>query len=307
MTANKGNAEDICAADVTIDENVIIQKLSIVGIAGNIVLSIFKLTAGIVGNSNAMISDAVHSMSDVFATFIAYLGVRMSKREADKEHPYGHERLECVASLLLGVILFATGIGIGRISIQNIFLAESAHLAVPGVIAMIAAIVSIIVKEAMYWYTRHYAKILDSAAFMADAWHHRSDAFSSIGSMIGIGGAMLGYPVLDSVAGVIICIFILKVAVDILWDAVKKMLDTSCGEEFEGQLEEYVAKQKGVVCIDMLSTRMFGNKVYVDLEIEVDGSKTLREAHEVAERVHDSMENEFGNIKHVMIHINPDK
>lgn len=307
MTANKGNAEDICAADVTIDENVIIQKLSIVGIAGNIVLSIFKLTAGIVGNSNAMISDAVHSMSDVFATFIAYLGVRMSKREADKEHPYGHERLECVASLLLGVILFATGIGIGRISIQNIFSAESAHLAVPGVIAMIAAIVSIIVKEAMYWYTRHYAKILDSAAFMADAWHHRSDAFSSIGSMIGIGGAMLGYPVLDSVAGVIICIFILKVAVDILWDAVKKMLDTSCGEEFEGQLEEYVAKQKGVVCIDMLSTRMFGNKVYVDLEIEVDGSKTLREAHEVAERVHDSMENEFGNIKHVMIHINPDK
>lgn len=307
MTDNKENAAKICAADEMIDENSIIRKLSIVGIAGNIVLSIFKLIAGIVGHSNAMISDAVHSMSDVFATFIAYLGVRMSKREADKEHPYGHERLECVASMLLGVILFATGLGIGKMSIQNIFGANSASLAVPGIIAMVAAIISIIVKEAMYWYTRHYAKILNSAAFMADAWHHRSDAFSSIGSMIGIGGAMLGYPVLDSVAGVIICIFILKVAADILWDAVKKMLDTSCGEEFEGQLAEYIAGQEGVVNIDMLSTRMFGNKVYVDLEIEVDGSKTLREAHEVAERVHDSMENEFNNIKHVMIHINPDK
>ena len=179
------------------NENAVIKQISLVGIIGNIVLCAFKMFAGIVGNSGAMISDAVHSLSDVFATFIAFLGVKMSKRGADKAHPYGHERLECIASLILGLILFATGIGIGKIGLHNIFAGNYEALSVPGAIALVAAVVSIAVKEAMYWYTRHYAKILNSDAFMADAWHHRSDAFSSIGAFIGIGGAMLGFPVLE--------------------------------------------------------------------------------------------------------------
>ena len=157
----------------------------------------------------------------------------------------------------------------------------------------------------MFWYTRHYAKLLNSAAFMADAWHHRSDAFSSIGSLLGIGGAMLGFPVMDSVASVVICLCILKVAYDILKDALTKMLDTSCGEDYDRQLREYIAAQEDVIGVDVLRSRMFGNKVYVDLEIEMDGDKTLRESHAVAERIHDNVETDFPNVKHIMIHVNP--
>lgn len=286
-------------------ESRIIRKVSFVGIFGNIILTAFKLFAGIFGKSGAMVSDAVHSLSDVFATFIAFLGVKMSKKSADSKHPYGHERMECVASLILGMILLATGLGIGKVGIERIFSGNYENLSAPGVIALVAAVISIATKEGMYWYTRYYAKMLNSPAFMADAWHHRSDAFSSIGSLIGIGGAILGYPVLDSVASVVICLFILKVAYDILKDAIMKMLDTSCGEEYERKLTEYVAAQEDVVRVDMLHSRMFGNKVYVDLEIEVDGDKPLRESHAVAEKVHSNVERDFADVKHVMIHVNP--
>lgn len=213
--------------------------------------------------------------------------------------------MECIASLILGIILVATGLGIGKVGVENIIAGNYGKLVVPGKIALAAAVISIVTKEAMYWYTRHYAKILNSSAFMADAWHHRSDAFSSIGSLIGIGGAMLGFPILDSVASVVICLFILKVAYDILMDAVKKMLDTSCGEEYEKKMREYIEKQEDVEAVDLLHTRMFGNKVYVDLEIKVDGNQSLREAHEVAEQVHRNVEREFPETKHIMIHVNP--
>lgn len=286
-------------------ENRMIKKVSFVGIFGNVVLTAFKLFAGIYGKSGAMISDAVHSLSDVFATLIAFLGVKLSKQVADQRHPYGHERMECVASLILGMILLLTGVGIGKVGLENIMSGDYGNLAIPGVIALVAAVVSIVTKEGMYWYTRHYAKILNSPAFMADAWHHRSDAFSSIGSLIGIAGAMMGYPVLDSVASVVICLFILKVAYDILKDAIMKMLDTSCGEEYEKQLIDFITQQQDVVCVDMLHSRMFGNKVYVDLEIEVDGSKPLVESHAIAEQVHANVEQNFTDIKHIMIHVNP--
>lgn len=288
-----------------VNEKAIIRKVSFVGIFGNIVLCAFKLFAGIAGHSGAMVSDAVHSLSDVFATFIAYLGVKAANKGADKNHPYGHERLECIASLILGIILLATGLGIGKVGLGNIIAGGYEKLAIPGTIALVAAVVSIVTKESMFWYTRHYAKVLNSSAFMADAWHHRSDAFSSIGSLIGIGGAMLGFPILDSVASVVICLFILKVAYDILLDAVKKMLDTSCGEEYENKLREYIEEQKDVEAIDLLRTRMFGNKVYVDLEIRVDGEKSFREAHDVAEQVHSNVEQHFPETKHIMIHVNP--
>ena len=287
------------------DEKKIIRKLTLVGVLGNVLLSAFKLFAGIFGRSGAMVSDAVHSLSDVFATFIAFLGMMLSKRPADREHPYGHERIECVASLVLGVILLATGIGIGQVGIRNIFLVDSASLQIPGKIALVAAIVSILVKEGMFWYTRHYAKLLNSSVFMADAWHHRSDAFSSIGSMIGIGGALLGYPVLDSVASVIICLFILKVAYDILKDAVQKMMDTSCGPEFEKEIRDLVLRQEGVQAVDTIHSRMFGNKVYIDLEIEVDPNITVKAGHAIAENVHDLIEQSVKNVKHVMVHVNP--
>ena len=305
MTASKDILADRYLAKSSIHENAIIKKISLVSIVGNIILSGFKLFAGIYGRSGAMISDSIHSMSDVITTFIAFLGVKISKKPADKEHPYGHDRLECVAALLLGAILLVTGIGIGKAGMQNIIAGNYNTLAVPDMIALVAAILSIVGKEAMYWYTRYYAKIIDSAAFMADAWHHRSDAFSSVGSLIGISGAMLGFPVLDSVASVVICLFILKVSRDILWDAVRKMLDTACDADYEKKLADYISSQEEVIRVDLLQSRMFGNKVYIDLEIAIEGDKSLRAAHRIAEQIHDKVEKTFPEIKHIMIHVNP--
>ena len=285
------------------DEKKIVSKLSTIGILGNVLLAAFKLISGILGNSGAMISDAVHSLSDVFATLIAYIGVLMSKRPEDKEHPYGHERLECVASLILGIILAVTGLGIGYTGIHKII--EPSELEVPTLLPLIAAVVSIVVKEGMFWYTMYYAKKLDSSAFKADAWHHRSDAISSVGSFIGIGLAKIGYPIMDPIASIIICLCILKVSFDITKDAFEKMLDTSCSKEFEDDVQNFVKQQQGVEGIDLFHTRQFGNKVYVELEISVDRNRTLVEAHEIAETVHKNLEEQFPSIKHVMIHVNP--
>ena len=288
-----------------LNEQKMINHLSTVGILGNVILTAFKLLAGIIGHSGAMISDAVHSLSDVFATFIAFLGVKLSKKSADSEHPYGHDRLECVASMVLAAILLATGIGIGMSGVKTIIAGDYSHLQAPGTIALVAAIVSILTKEGMFWYTRHYAKILDSAAFMADAWHHRSDAFSSVGSLIGIGGAMFGFPVLDPLASVVICIFILKVAFDIFKDAIDKMVDHSCDEATEESMREVIMGVKGVKGIDLLQTRLFGSKMYVDIEISADGEIPLNEAHDIAENVHHSIEKNFKDVKHCMVHVNP--
>ena len=257
-----------------LNEQKMINHLSTVGILGNVILTAFKLLAGIIGHSGAMISDAVHSLSDVFATFIAFLGVKLSKKSADSEHPYGHDRLECVASMVLAAILLATGIGIGMSGVKTIIAGDYSHLQAPGTIALVAAIVSII-------------------------------TFSSVGSLIGIGGAMLGFPVLDPLASVVICIFILKVAFDIFKDALDKMLDTSCSEEYEEILADYIRKSRGVERLDLLRTRMFGNKVYIDAEIAVDGTLSLKDAHAIAEDVHDNVEKKFPNTKHIMIHVNP--
>ena len=288
------------------DEKKIVDRLSRVGIFGNILLAAFKLFAGIFGKSGAMVSDAVHSLSDVFATLIAWIGVRLSRRAEDAEHPYGHERLECVASLLLGLILAGTGIGIGWSGIHKLS-GEGGSIEIPTLLPLIAAVISIVVKEGMYQYTMHYAKALDSAAFKADAWHHRSDAISSVGSFIGIGLAKLGLPFMDPVASIIICLLILKVAFDISRDAVYKMLDTSCDNAFEQRLRTFIGSQDGVGRIDLLRTRQFGNRIYVDLEIAVKPDISLRDAHGIAELVHSAVEQEFPNVKHVMIHVNPEE
>lgn len=157
----------------------------------------------------------------------------------------------------------------------------------------------------MFWYTRFYARKINSSAFMADAWHHRSDALSSVGSLIGIAGARLGFAIMDPLACVIICLFILKVGFDILKEAVSNMLDTSCGDEWNSRMAEFILQQPGVDKVDLLQSRKFGNRIYLDVEISVDGNMTLNEAHEIAEKVHDMVEQQYPEIKHIMIHENP--
>ncbi len=281
------------------------MKVSTVSITLNIALTILKLLAGIIARSGAMISDAIHSASDVFSTVVVIIGIKISRKESDKDHPYGHERLECVAAIVLATILAVTGLGIGYSAVTKIVGGNDAGLTVPGVLALVAAGVSILVKEGMYQYTRLYAGKIDSSALMADAWHHRSDALSSVGALAGIAGARMGFPILDSVASLVICFFIEKAAYDIFMDAVDKMVDKACDEETEKRLCACAMAQAGVLGIDLLHTRVFGNKIYVDIEISADGSKSLRESHEIAERVHDSIEQSFPKVKHIMVHVNP--
>lgn len=282
------------------------NKVSFVTIVANIFLSFMKLLAGVFAHSNAMISDGIHSASDVFSTIIVVIGIRLSSKKPDKEHPYGHERMECVAAIILAMVLFMTGLGIGGEALKDVIQGEYSSLQVPGILALAAAIVSIISKEAMYWYTRYYAKKIDSSALMADAWHHRSDAFSSIGALVGIVGARMGFPVMDPIASLVIFVFIVKAAYEIFKDAMDKMVDHSCDEKTEEQLRACVCENPDVAGIDLLQTRIFGNKIYVDVEIEVDGSMPLRDAHKIAEQVHCDIEKKFPKVKHIMVHVNPE-
>ncbi len=281
-------------------------KVSAVSIAGNLILSVFKLFAGITAHSSAMVSDAVHSASDVFSSIIVIIGIRISAKAEDKEHPYGHERLECVSAIVLAVILLITGLFIGADAIRNISAGNFENLEIPETLALVSAGISIVAKEAMFWYTRHYAKSLKSDALMADAWHHRSDALSSVGALIGIAGARMGFPVLDPVASLVICVFIAKASVEIFSDAINKMVDRSCDEKTENNIRECVMRQNGVENIDLLRTRVFGSRIYADIEISVNGNISLSEAHSIAENVHSAVENLFPDIKHIMVHVNPE-
>ena len=281
------------------------MRVSRISILANVALSIFKLAAGILAHSGAMISDAIHSASDVFSTVGVMVGVRLAGKKSDQEHPYGHERMECIVSILLAVFLAAVGCGIGWSGLQDILSGDYHSLPIPGMLAAAAAILSIVVKEWMYWFTRAAAKRINSPALMADAWHHRSDSLSSIGAFIGIMGARLGFAILDPLVSVIICLFILKAAFDIFMSAVNQMVDHSCDQSLESQMREQILKTKGIESVDMLHTRMFGPRVYVDVEIAVDGNLLLKDAHQIAEDVHDKLEHTFPEIKHCMVHVNP--
>lgn len=293
--------------NMTVEENFqrTARQVSLVSIVVNLLLSVFKFLAGVIAHSGAMISDAVHSASDVFSTIVVLIGIHFSAKEADEDHPYGHERLECVAAVILAAILFATGLSIGISAVGTIRGGQYANLEIPGIFALAAAAISIAVKEAMFWYTKVNAARIDSAALMADAWHHRSDALSSVGALIGIGGARLGFPIADSIASIVICLFIAKAAYDIFKDAVDKMVDHSWDQAQEQIMRDFILGEQGVLGIDSLRTRVFGTKIYADVEIAVDGDLPLREAHAIAERVHDHIEFRFHKVKHVMVHVNP--
>ena len=280
-------------------------KVSVVSMATNVILTAAKFTAGVIAHSGAMISDAVHSASDIFSGLIVLIGVRISSKAPDEKHPYGHERFECVAALLLSGILALVGGTIGVNAVKDII---GGHVQeAPGILALVAAAVSIVTKETLFWYTRGYAKKFRSTALHAEAWHQRSDALSSVGALIGIAGARMGVPVMEPIASLIIALFILRVAVRIFRDAVDQMVDHSASEETEAAFRSTALKQSGVMGVELLRTRMFGNRVYVDLEIAVDPEMKLSAAHEIAERVHDAIEQTYPDVKHIMVHVNPAK
>lgn len=283
----------------------IIMRVSNISIVVNVLLSAIKFVVGVIANSGAMISDAIHSVSDVFSTIIVMIGANAAAKDPDQEHPYGHDRMECIAAIVLAIVLFITGIGVGITGVKKIFGGNYGDLAVPGALALVAAVISIVVKEGMFWYTRFYGKKVDSTALLADAWHHRSDALSSVGSFIGILGARLGFPICDPLASVVICLFIVKAAYNICKEALDKMVDKSYDDETERKMSDLIKSQEGVISLDLLMTRMFGSKLYVDVEIGADENTPLRDSHAIAENVHNAIEANFPKVKHCMVHVNP--
>lgn len=281
-------------------------RVSMLAILSNVILSVFKLVAGIVGKSYAMVADSVHSISDVLTTVVVIIGVKISAKKADRSHPYGHDRFECITALILAFVLFDVGLLIGYDAVSSLISGEYLTKEVPKLIALIAAVVSILMQLILFIVTRIVAKKINSGALKADAWHHLSDSLSSIGSFVGILGAMLGVSILDVLAGIVICIVILKVAIDIFMDSVKKVTDTSAPESIQEKIKEIVLSVEGVERIDSLRTRLFGSMVYIDVEIACDGRISLFESHEIAQKVHDKIESEIDTVKHCLVHTNPE-
>ena len=278
-------------------------KVSLCTSVVNAVLAAFKMAAGILGGSSALISDAVDSACDVFSSLIVMIGVKFASKSPDEDHPYGHERFECISSIVLALIIGATGLGVGWSAVGKIL--SGGDLQAPPAIALVAAAVSILAKEWMFRFTRRAAKRIQSDSLMANALNYRSDVFSSCGVLVGVAGAQLGFPVLDAVASLIICVLILKSALEILLDALSKMLDSSIDGETLEQMRDLVTAQPGVLALDDLKTRQFGSRYYVDVEIACDGDLTLRDAHAIAVQVHDAIEKQFPGTKHCLVHVNP--
>lgn len=278
-------------------------KASIFTIVINVLLSAIKITAGVIGKSSAMLADGVHTLSDVLTTFVVLIGLKVSSKEADQRHPYGHEKYEPVFAKLLSILLGATGLFIGYEGIKAL---RSGNIQIPGKVALIAAVISIVTKEGMYWYTVKVAKSIKSLSMEADAWHHRSDAFSSIGTFVGILGARMGLRILDPIAAIIVSVFIIKVGVDLYVKSIKGLVDESADDEIIEKIREITLSVKEVKDIKNLKTRIFGNKIYVDIAITVDGNITVTEGHDVAERVHDLIEYAIEDVKHCMIHVEPE-
>ena len=280
-------------------------KISLISIIINFILFLIKLICGIAISSDAIISDAVHSASDVFSTIIVIFGVIMASKASDKEHPYGHERIESIVSLILSGVLFVIGIGIGYEGFLCIYTKAYPVFRIPPIYAILVSILSIVVKELMFQYTAKAAKKLNSDALMADAWHHRSDSLSSVGCLIGIIGVQIGYPICDSIASIIICMFVIKSAYEIFNESCSKLIDRSCNDKTLNKIIDVTSQQYGVIQIDNVKTRLFGPKLYVDIEISVDPQLSIYDAHNIAERVHNAVENSITDVKHCMVHVNP--
>ena len=278
-------------------------RVANITIIANAVLSFIKILLGVIATSSAMIADGMHSFSDVVSSIGVIIGMKLSNKKADKQHPYGHERIESLTALFLSIMLFAVAVGIGYSGIQTIINKE---YNTPGLLAIVAAFISIATKEWMYFYTIKYAKMINSASLKADAWHHRSDSLSSIGALIGIVGARLGVKILDPIAALIICVLIIKVAFDICRESIAQLIDESASDEKVNEIANNILNIEGVIKIDSLQTRKYATKLYVDVDISVDGSLSVEEGHNIADKVHHTIEKDE-NIKHCMVHVNPYK
>lgn len=290
------------------------QRIYGVTIAGSVVnclLLAFKFVAGIIGHSSAMIADAVHSLSDFITDIIVIIFVKVSSLPEDEDHDYGHGKYETLATMFIGLILVGVGVMIGWNGIRDIIAAIHGEiLPQPGIVALIAALVSITLKEVIFRITKKVSKEVDSSALEANAWHHRSDALSSVGTAAGIGGAILfgaKWTVLDPIAASIVSVFIIASAVKILLDASGELLDRSLPADVEKKIEETVYQDLEVCDIHHLRTRKIGNRVAIDMHLRLPGEMSLSEAHDHATEIESLLRKEFGEATHIMLHLEPKK
>jgi len=279
-----------------------LQKTSLITIAANVILAASKLVIGLFSRSTAVVSDAVHTLSDVFTTILVMAGLKFSNEKADDGHPYGHQRIESVISLFLAFALAATALFLGYEGIKKI---QSGEGASPSWLALGVTVLSVAVKEWMFQYTRAKAKRLGSTSLMSDAWHHRTDALSSIAVLVGVVGSFFGIRFLDPAAAIAVCVIILKAVYSIGREAINQLIDCAAAPEVLVQIEALALGVEGVKSIDLLRTRISNNVIFADLEIEVDSSITVQDGHKIAEEVHDLLESSGLAIEHCMVHVNP--
>lgn len=272
------------------------------GIWINLALALVKLIAGILAKSSAMIADAVHSASDILTSIAVMVGLTLGSKPADENHPYGHARIESVIAKIVATLLILTALGLIYNSITILLQNKSTA---PGTLAIYAALLSIAVKEWMYRYTLKTAKQINSTAMMADAWHHRSDALSSIGTLVGVVGARLAFPWLDPASGIVIALLVGKVGIDVYLRSVQELIDTAPAPEIMLAIRKTTLAQKGVVAINDLKARMQGPSILIDLEICVAPQTTLRDSHALAHEVEAEIIKHVASVEAVMVHVNP--
>lgn len=288
-----------------------IYKVTILGSIVNFVLLVFKFIAGIVGHSAAMVADAVHSLSDFVTDIVVIVFVKISGKPQDESHDYGHGKYETLATAIIGVVLLGVGIGILVNSVTGIVDAFNGKvLEAPSILALAAAVVSIILKEALYQYTVFKGKHLGSKAVIANAWHHRSDAFSSIGTLVGIAGAIFmgeKWRVLDPIAAFVVSVFIIKVAVDLVKPCIDELLEKSLSNDIEERILTIITAHPEVDSPHHLRTRRIGNHIAIEIHIRMDGDMPLKQAHDVTKKIETALKSEFGNETHIGIHMEPKK
>ena len=288
-----------------------IYRVTIIGSVVNLLLVVCKFIAGFLGRSTAVVADAVHSLSDLLTDIVVLVFVRISGKPADEDHDYGHGKYETLATAIIGIALFAVGVGILVESIEKIVaVVNGAVLPRPSLLAVIVTLLSVVSKEALYWYTIKMGRKYNSQAVVANGWHHRSDAFSSIGVLIGIVGAMvLGdkWSVLDPIAAAVVSVFIVKVAIDLVKPCVDELLERSLPNDIEQQIEQIILSVDGVTSPHHLRTRRIGNNYAIEVHIRMDGNLTLHEAHRITSAVEGRLKEQFGEGTHVGIHTEPIK
>ena len=286
-----------------------IARVTLVGSIVNLLLVCLKAVAGLAGHSAAMISDAVHSLSDFVTDIVVLVFVRVSGRPKDEDHDFGHGKYETIATFFIGIALAAAAVGIVVSGAQKLAAwLQGAELQTPGMLALWAALISIVVKELLYQYTRIKGRHLDSPALVANAWHHRSDALSSIGAAIGIGGAILlgkRWAVLDPLASIVVGAMLVKVAWDLIGPSFRELTDSSLPQSTEAEMLEIIRGVEGVKDPHNLRTRRIGKLIAAEVHIRLDGAQSLSDAHEKASEVERRFKQHFGPQSHIIVHMEP--